>query len=183
MLGYQLNKFPSLVLKYEQADHMLTLHGPLGISVYKSACFDFFFQTSNYQDFLFYTIGGARSTCSHTGLEVWQWTSIIFGLHILKKMSFLFNIFLLEEQRLSQNHSYLGHVDLCVFCLICTGTPSLLLLFAASSVVIELSSFLREVSGLYSSGSSILAIVFNKLQKPFMTTCSYPIVSKNNYCV
>ena len=122
-------------------------------------------------------------TCSHTGLEVWQWTSIIFGLHILKKMSFLFNIFLLEEQRLSQNHSYLGHVDLCVFCLICTGTPSLLLLFAASSVVTELSSFLREVSGLYSSGSSILAIVFNKLQKPFMTTCSYPIVSKNNYCV
>lgn len=42
MLGYQLNKFPPLVLKYKQADHMLTLHGPLGISVYKSACFVFF---------------------------------------------------------------------------------------------------------------------------------------------
>ena len=42
MLGYQLNKFPSLVLKYKQADHMLTLHGPLGISVYKSTCFVFF---------------------------------------------------------------------------------------------------------------------------------------------
>ena len=43
MLGYQLNKFPSLVLKYKQADHMLTLHGQLSISVYKSAFFVFFF--------------------------------------------------------------------------------------------------------------------------------------------
>lgn len=41
MLGYQLSKFPFLVLKYKNADHVLTLYGPLGIKVYKSACFGF----------------------------------------------------------------------------------------------------------------------------------------------